>query len=146
MNIIKEIKDEIKAAYREPSKRDLNILALIFLVLPCVIGSYLLYWKGSPNGKIWIAIGLALFITRLIPPLFRKIYTIWLSFSIVLGYFVSRLLLTLIFGLVMIPTGLLMRIFAKDPMERKLDPNATSYWQKREQPTDVSVERYQRQF
>jgi len=146
MSIIKEIKDEIKAAYREPTKKDLNILALLFLVLPAAVGAHLLYWKGSSNGYVWIGVGLALFISRFIPPLFRKVYSIWVSFSIVIGYFVSRALLTFIFFVVMTPTGLLMRVFSKDPMDRKLDPNATSYWQKRELGDDTSVERYQKQF
>jgi hypothetical protein len=46
MNIIQEIRDEIKAAYREPSSRDLNILALLFLVIPGLIGAYQLFLKG----------------------------------------------------------------------------------------------------
>ncbi len=146
MNIIKEIRDEIKAAYSEPTNRDLNTLALIFLMLPCVIGLYLLYWKGSSNGYVWIGFGTALFVTRLAPSLFRLIYRAWITFSIILGYFVSRVILTLIFLFVITPTGLLMRLFAKDPMERKLDPNKATYWQKREQPSETSVERYERQF
>jgi hypothetical protein len=105
MSIIKEIKDEIKAAYREPTKKDLNVLALLFLVLPVAIGAHLLYWKRSSNGYIWIAVGLILFIARFIPPLFRRIYSLWVSFSIVIGYFVSRALLTFIFFIVMAPTG-----------------------------------------
>lgn len=146
MSIIKEIRNEIKAAYREPSRRDLNILALIFLIGPSLIGLLLLFWKGSSNGYIWIGVGSGLFLSRLVPPLFRLIYRGWISFSIILGYFVSRIILTLIFFLVITPTGLLMRLFGKDPMDRKLDPKAVTYWQKREQPTDTSVERYERQF
>jgi hypothetical protein len=146
MSIVSEIREEIKAAYREPTKRDLNVLALIFLGLPGLIGAYLVYWKGSSNGYIWIGVGAALFLCRLVPPLFRLIYKVWVSFSIILGYFVSRALLTVIFFLVIVPTGFTMKLFAKDPMDRKLDPNATTYWQKKEQEPDVSVERYQKQF
>ncbi|MGC8603964.1 MAG: SxtJ family membrane protein [Desulfomonilaceae bacterium] len=146
MNIIQEIKDEIKAAHRAPTKKDLNILALLFLVLPVGIGAHLLYWKGSFNGYIWIAIGLVLFIARFVPHLFKKIYSVWVSFSVIIGYFVSRVLLTVIFLLVIAPTGVLMRIFGKDPMDRKLDPKGTSYWQKREPTEDDSVERYEKQF
>ncbi len=85
MSIVSEIREEIKAAYREPTKRDLNVLALIFLGLPGLIGAYLVYWKGSSNGYIWIGVGAALFLCRLVPPLFRLIYRVWVSFSIILG-------------------------------------------------------------
>ena len=146
MSIIKEIRDEIKAGYREPTKKDLNILALLFLILPVAIGSHLLYWKGSPKGYIWIGVGVALFICRFVPPLFRRIYSAWVSVSIVIGYFVSRALLTFIFFVVITPTGALMRIFGKDPMDRKLDQGAQTYWQKREPSADTSVERYEKQF
>jgi hypothetical protein len=42
--------------------------------------------------------------------------------------------------------ALISRVLGKDPMERKLDRKAVSYWSKREQETDVSVERYGKQF
>jgi hypothetical protein len=74
------------------------------------------------------------------------VYRLWVSFSVILGYFVSRLLLTIIFVVVMVPTGLIMRVVGKDPMDRKLDPQATTYWKKRDPQTDSGIERYERQF
>ena len=146
MNIIQEIIDEIKAAYREPSSRDLNILALLFLVIPGLIGAYQLFLKGSGSGYVWMGAGLALCLCRIIPPLFRGIYRVWLGFSVILGYFISRILLTIVFFLVIMPIGLFMRLLGKDPMERKLDPAAASYWQKKEAQEDNSIARYERQF
>lgn len=146
MNIISEIREEIKSAYREPTGRDLNILALLFLVIPALIGGYILWRRGAASGYVWIGVGVGLALCRVIPPLFRLIYRLWISFSVVLGYFISRVILTLVFYLVITPTGLLMRVLAKDPMERKIDPNAASYWIKREPQTDYSVQRYEKQF
>jgi len=145
MNIIREIKAEIKAVWREPTSRDLTILAALFFVIPCVIGGYML-WKGAANGWIWIIAGAILGLSRIITPLFKAIYRIWIILSIILGYFVSRILLTIIFIIVIIPMGLIMRILGKDPMERKLDPKAASYWIPKEQEKDISVERYEKQF
>lgn len=146
MSIIQEIRDEIRVASVEPSSRDLTKLAGLYLIIPGLIGCYLLFWKGAASGRWWISAGVALAATRLVPPLFRFIYRLWISLAVILGYFVSRVLLTLIFFLVMLPTGLLMRVFAKDPMERKRDPAAPSYWIKREEPTDTSLKRYEKQF
>ena len=58
MNIIQEIKEEMRAAYRDPSTRDLNVLALLFLILPALIGAYQLFLKGSSSGYVWMAAGL----------------------------------------------------------------------------------------
>mgnify|MGYP005857328415 CR=1 FL=1 len=146
MSIIQEIKDEIKAVYRAPSSRDLTVLALLFLAFPGVIGLYMLYWKGSPTGYTWITVGIVLALLRLIPPVFRLIYRAWIGISIIIGYFISRVILTLIFFLVITPTGLIFRLIGKDPMERKMDPNAKSYWQKRVRESDTSIERYEKQF
>jgi hypothetical protein len=146
MSIVKEIKEEINSVQREPTGRDLTILALIFLVFLGLIGSYHAFWKGSPTGYYWIGAGVVLALLRVITPLFKAIYRFWVAFSVVLGYFVSRVLLTIIFYLVITPTGLLMRLCGKDPMERKWDPEATTYWKKREQDPDASIERYEKQF
>lgn len=146
MNIIKEIKEEIKAAAVVPTKRDMNILAVLFLIIPCAIGAHLLYWRESSNGWIWIGIGVVLFACRFIPPLFRYMFGKWVALSIIIGYFISRILLTLIFFLVITPTGLLMKLFGKDPMDRRLDKQASTYWVKHEQPSENTIERYEKQF
>lgn len=146
MRIIAEIREEILAAAVEPSSRDMNILAALFLVLPGLIGAYLAFWKGSSTGYVWIGVGAALAATRAIGPLFQIVYRLWIGISVILGYFVSRILLTIIFFLVLVPTGFIMRLVGRDPMERKLDPKGSSYWKKREPGTDCTVERYERQF
>jgi predicted Kef-type K+ transport protein len=146
MNIIEDIRSEIRSAQREPSSRDLTILALLFLLLGLAIGAYQLFWKGTATGWYWIIAGVVLCLLRLIPQLFRGIYSLWLAFSVILGYFVSRILLTIIFFVVITPMGLIFRMFGKDPMERKLDPQVASYWSRKEPETDISIERYGKQF
>jgi hypothetical protein len=146
MNIIEDIKSEIRAVQREPSSRDLTILALLFLMLGAAVGGYQLLWKGAASGWYWIIAGVVLCLSRLITPLFRQLYSLWLAFSVILGYFVSRIVLTIIFFLVITPMALIFRVIGKDPMERKLDRKATSYWSKKEQEANPSIERYEKQF
>lgn len=146
MSIVRDIREEIKAVYREPSDRELTILALLFLIFPGLIGLYLLYFKGSAAGYTWITVGVILALFRLIKPVFRMIYRAWIAISITIGYFVSRVILSLIFFLLITPMGLIFKLIGKDPMERKIDPAAESYWQKKEEETDKSIERYEKQF
>jgi len=42
---------------------------------------------------------------------------------------VGRILLTIIFFVIFMPLGFLMRILNRDPLSRKLDPGAKSYYQ-----------------
>lgn len=147
MSIISEIRDEINIALaQEPKSRDLTILALLLLLIPGLIGSYKVFLKGADSGWYWIAAGVIIAASRLIPPFFRAFFRVWVSMAVTLGYFVSRILLTIVFVVVMIPTGLIMRVVGKDPMERKLDPAAETYWIEREPAEEGSLERYEKQF
>jgi hypothetical protein len=58
-----------------------------------------------------------------------KIAWLWFKISDILGYIMSRLLLTLIFFLILTPVALLSRIFRKkDLMEKKIDDSVSSYF------------------
>jgi hypothetical protein len=146
MNIIEDIRSEIRSASRKPSSRDLTILGLLFLLLGTAVGGYQLLWKGAPVGWYWIIAGVVLCLLRLITPLFQQLYSFWLAFSVILGYFVSRILLTIIFFIVITPMALIFRVIGKDPMDRKLDRKAVSYWTQREPEAESTVERYEKQF
>jgi len=47
LSIVQEIREEIKGAFIEPSSRDLTKLAALYLIIPGLIGSYLLFWKAQ---------------------------------------------------------------------------------------------------
>lgn len=146
MGIIQDIREEIQAVQKEPTSRDLTILALLFLGILTVIGAYQLFWKGSDSWYYWIVAGVVLAALRLIPPVFRQLYRLWLRFSVILGYFVARIILIITYFVAVLPIGILMRLFGKDPMDRKLDPQAPTYWIEREAEEDYSIERYEKQF
>ncbi len=62
------------------------------------------------------------------PRLLSIPYRLWMSLALVLGFAMTRLLLTAVFFLLITPVGLLMRLAGRDPMRRKLDPEAPTYW------------------
>jgi len=49
---------------------------------------------------------------------------------------VNPLVMAVMFYGVIVPTGLLMRMFGKDPLRRKIDPKLPSYWIVRSPPVD----------
>jgi hypothetical protein len=146
MNFINEIKEEFSSAYAPPSKRDLNMLAMLFLVIPGTIGGYMIVWKGNQAGWIWLAVGILACSLRLLPKVFVLVHCLWIAFAIVIGYFVSRIILTAVFCLIITPMALVMRILGKDPMDRAWDRNETSYWKQKHQEEDKSLQRYEKQF
>jgi len=75
----------------------------------------------------WV-IAIALAIPALVYP--RSLYYvhwIWTRIGIVLGWINSRIILTLLFFVVILPMGLLMRAFGRDPISRKFEPDAETY-------------------
>ena len=66
-------------------------------------------------------------------------------FSIIVGYFVSKIILTLMFVIFFVPIGLFMRLVGKDLLDKKLNKQASTYWLKKEN-TPFSKEKYERLF
>lgn len=82
------------------------------------------YWLGGIGGTL-VVLGL------LVPSVLRPVYRVWMALAVVLGFVMTRVLLTTVFFTVLTPIGLLMRLFGKDPMHRTLNPSAPSYWIKK---------------
>ena len=53
---------------------------------------------------------------------------LWFRFSLVLQQVISPLVMGLLFFLVLLPIGALMRLFGKSPLARKFDRKLDSYW------------------
>jgi len=104
------------------------------------IAVFVLWRRGwTPDSLIYIlgGIGLALVLLGLtVPPALKPLYRVWMALALVLGFVMTRVLLTLVFYLAVTPTGLLLRLFGKDLMYRKPDPDAASYWLPKTPPED----------
>jgi hypothetical protein len=73
----------------------------------------------------------------------RRIYLGWMRAVAPIGWVVSHLLLAAIWILVAIPTALVLRLAGRDPMQRRFDRSASTYWVRR--PPDSDRTRYFRQ-
>lgn len=113
----------------QPDKRELRRFAVAMLVGFFVLG-VLAAWraKGIGNGSIILwGIGVSLAIAALIPKLGRVAYLgVYLPTSI-LGYFVSHVVLALMFFLVITPLGILLRLTGKDLLQQRR-PNQKAGW------------------
>lgn len=79
----------------------------------------------------WIPAGLsgafllpALIFPRALSPVEKG----WMAFAAVLGFVMTRVLLTLVFFLGVLPTGLILRLVGRDPIPKRPDPSRGSYW------------------
>lgn len=76
-------------------------------------------WPWAIAGALWVP-------ALLIPVILRPVYTTWMKIGHGLGWVNSRIILGILFYLLILPMGMIMRLFY-DPMTRKKDEAASSY-------------------
>ncbi len=75
----------------------------------------------------------------------KPLFVVWIKFALVLNWIVTHVLLTIMYYLVIMPMGLMMRLFSEDPLKRRRLPQTESYWEEPEaQPEEF--EGYLNQF
>lgn len=67
----------------------------------------------------------------LFTPYLKPLYKSWMALSLALGWVSSRVLLILLFYLLLMPVGILLRAVGKDFMALRGKHGATSAWRKR---------------
>ncbi|MDP3832044.1 MAG: SxtJ family membrane protein, partial [Ignavibacteriaceae bacterium] len=79
------------------------------------------------------------------PILLKPLNFIWMSFAVVLGFFMTRIILGILFYIIITPIGLIAKLFGKDFIDKRISKEKVSYWNYREQK-EFSKEIYERQF
>lgn len=107
---------------------------LVFTTVFGIIGLIPL-WHGQP--LLWWSLILAslfLILSLIQPKILHPLNQVWTRFGLLLHKIVSPVVMSVLFFLTVVPIGLLMRLFGKDPLKLRFDPQAKSYWIIREQP------------
>lgn len=105
---------------------------VVFVVVFLLIGLFPLLHDGQPR---WWSLGLAVataLVTALRPGLLHVFNKLWFRLGLLLHKIFNPVIMGLIFYLAVTPTALAMKVFGKDPMTRRWDKSAESYWVKRE--------------
>ena len=99
----------------------------------CLAG--VLWWRGHDAARdVLGGIGAALvFWGTIYPSALREVHAGWLRFAHGLGWFNTRVLLSLFYYAIVSPVGLGMRLFGRDPLDRKWSSDQPSYWIRREE-------------
>ncbi|MBN1805956.1 MAG: hypothetical protein JW837_11960 [Sedimentisphaerales bacterium] len=130
-----------------PRSKQLQNFGRIALVATIVISLLLYLLKGVAIQ--WVSIilvfGIITFITSLISlKLTKIIYLGMIVLTLPIGFAVSFVLLAAFYFLLLTPLGFIFRLTGRDPLCRKFDTNAKSYWLKRQPPK--GPEQYFHQF
>ena len=108
-----------------------------------VLFGFLLPWifdKSIPLWPWWIVMPLWI-LAAVMPGWLSPVYTGWMKIGHILGWINTRIILGVVFYFLIFPIGLLLTLFGKDSMQRKLDVREESYRVNKEKRTKVHVER-----
>ena len=129
---------------RPPGSSD-RAFGIVFAVVFAIV-ALLPLWRGG-EVRIWALLAAAamLAIAFAAPRVLAPFNRLWTAFGSLLHRIVSPVALGIVYFGVVAPTGLLMRLFGKDPLRLRFDASAPSYWIERS-PPGPSAESLKDQF
>lgn len=127
--MIKTIFADIKKI--KSTKKELREFGLTVGGILVILG-ILALWRGKAAGPYFIIPGtLLVAFGFFLPQALKPLQKTWMAFAVIMGFFVSNLLLAALFFIIITPIGLLMRVLGKDVLDQRIDKKRTSYWHDR---------------
>ena len=137
------IAEEIRAVKSDPAS--LRKFGLTMGVAFAVFGG-LFFWRGHASAPyLFLIAGLFLILAAVLPKALKPVQKLWMALAIVLGWFMTRLLLVIVFFIGITPIALIARLVRKRFLDLKFEPDRESYWEKRE-PDARGKKGYESQF
>ncbi|MBK6914680.1 MAG: hypothetical protein IPH11_13905 [Ignavibacteriales bacterium] len=137
------LKDEIKHIDNSDEavkKTGLTVGVVLILV------SLLLWYLGKYSFMYFsIAGGLFVILAFIAIPVLRPFHKLWMMLALLMGFVMSRVILTILYYLVLTPIGLIAKLVGKKFIPLGFDKNANTYWEKRENTAKQQID-YERQF
>lgn len=105
---------------------------LVFAGVFAAIGLLPLWHDHAPRD--WaLGIGASFLLVAFIrPALLTPLNRLWFRFGLALGAVMTPVVMGLLFVVAVIPTALALKLFRKDPMQRRLAREASTYWERRD--------------
>lgn len=137
--IIEEIKN-ITSGKSELRKFGITVGAVLGLL------GGLFLWREKEYYFYFLIFSAAfLFLGTVVPILLRPIHKVWMILAVLLGWVMTRMILSVLFYLVVTPIGLLARLFGKGRLNLAFDKSTESYWRSKDN-TGQETSDYEKQF
>jgi uncharacterized membrane protein YccC len=137
------ILEEIKNI--KETKKDLRKFGFSVGIVVALIGAVLFYFDRASYFYFWLAALLLLIPAAVSPSVLRPLNRIWMTLAIILGWFMTRVILSILYYFVLTPIGWLAKIVGKEFLDISWKKKSESYWIKRDKKTPEQID-YERQF
>lgn len=106
--------------------------AQVFAVVFVIIGAWPLWDGAAPRYWLFGVAAAILALGYFAPSILRPLNWVWFKFGMLLGAVVAPLVMALVFFVVVTPMALIAKLVGKDPLRRRREPDADSYWIRRD--------------
>ena len=135
--------DEIKNI--KTGKKAIREFGILIGIILFIIAGVLFYQeKESFEIFIWLSV-VIVSLGLMLPIILKPFYLIWMTFAIILGWFMTRFILSILFYVIISPIGLFLRLFGKDILGLHYDRSIKSYWNYRDS-VEGNNQYYEKQF
>jgi hypothetical protein len=135
--------EEIKNIKSE--KKDLRSFGITFGIVLGLLGG-LLWWKEKDTYTVFLILSITFFFFGFVlPALLKPLQKAWMALAVVLGFFMTKIILGILFYFVFTSIGLGLRLFGKKFLDLKIDGSRKSYWIHRKR-TPFNKDNYEKQF
>ena len=123
-----------KISYIQTEQSSEKSFGVVFSIVFLIVALYPLI--NSESLRIWaLVVSIIFFLLAFLAPKILVLPNkLWFKFGLLIGSIVAPIVMTLVYFVTVVPTGLIMRLLGKDLLKQKLDKNAKSYWVKRSEP------------
>ena len=113
------------------SKKDLRNFGLtVGFALVALSGA--LYWFEKEFYLLYLVPGLVILICGFFTPsILKPLQKVWMSFSVLLGWFMTRIILGILFYFVVTLISYIYKISGKRFLDLKIEKSQNSYWNNR---------------
>lgn len=118
-----------------------NTMGIVSLLI-CLI--LIFYTKDSYIYFLVISAAF-IFLGNLFPASLKPFHKFWMGLALVLGWFSTRIILSILFYLIITPIRFIARLFGKKFLDLEFRKPQSTYWNYRP-PQQLSTEDYERQF
>lgn len=137
------ITEEIKNI--KSSKKELRKFGITMGIVLALFSGFI-WWRGKDYYIYFLGFSAAFFLFGLaIPSLLKPIHKFWMGLAVLMSWFMTRVILSILFYLGITPMSFLAKLFGKDFLGLKFGNNInSSYWIPKEKVKNKSD--YERQF
>lgn len=111
------------------------IVAVVFgLFFPWLLELGFVWWP-------WILFAVLSLMALAMPMMLQPVYRIWMRFGLIMSKITTPIIMAAVFYLIITPSGLVMKVFSRDPLRRKLLDKESSYRVLSHKPERERIER-----